>query len=53
MDPRAIKWVILDVMLEAGGSMESELLRLRQEKKAIREKAKDVKKKLPKNKLAA
>ena len=53
LDPRTIKWVILDVMLEAGGSMESELLRLRQEKKAIREKAKDVKKKLRKEKLAA
>ena len=40
-------------MIEAGGAMESELQRLRQEKKAIRERAKDVKKRLRKKKLAA
>ena len=52
-NPVEMKWVILDEMLEAGGSMAQELRRLREEKKAIKARAKDVKRRLKRNISAA
>ena len=52
MNPAEMKWVILEEMLEAGGSMEQELRRLREEKKAIKARAKEVKKRLKRKRSA-
>ena len=53
MNPMDMEWVILEEMLEAGGSMEQELRRLREDKKALKAKAKDVKKRLKRKRSAA
>ena len=53
MNPVEMKWVTLEEMLEAGGSMEQELRRLREEKKAIKARAKYVKKRLKRKRSAA
>ena len=48
-----MKGMILDIMAEAGGSMETVLRRLKVVKGAIRVKAKDANKRLKRKKLAA
>ena len=53
MNPVDMKWVILDEMLEAGGSMEQEQRRLREGKKAMKARAKYVKKRLKRKRSAA
>ena len=45
MDIKAIKWKVMDLMLEAGGGMVHELDRLHQEKRALRQHMKEAKRK--------
>ena len=45
LDPASMKWFVLEEMLEAGGSMTEELVRLRAEKKALRDRMREVKRK--------
>ena len=46
-------WLVLEEMLEAGGSMTEELVRLRADKKALRERMREVKRKKKKKQLVA
>ena len=53
IDPADMKWIVLEEMLEAGGSMTEELVRLRAEKKALRDRMREVKRKKKKKQLVS